>query len=138
MLTTHLFARARLEVPPFSYSSSVGGRRRQGVGAATRPREEEIVRKLRVLIVVTVLGFAWTVPVAAQAQVETAAWGWEALAERLAGWAEDVGSMVAGAKTHAPPPEEDGGSGVVVLDGGGDATENPDNGETYPGLDPNG
>lgn len=96
------------------------------------------MRRLRVLIVVVVLAFAWTAPVAAEPQIETAVWGWEALAERLAGWAEDVWSMVAGAKTYAPQPEGDGGSGVVALDGGGEATEDPDNGETFPGLDPNG
>ena len=96
------------------------------------------MRRLRVLIVVAVLGFAATTPVAAQEQVETATWGWEALAERLGGWAEEVWSMVAGAKTPAPPPGGDGGSGVVALDGGGEATEDPTETEAYPGYDPNG
>jgi hypothetical protein len=89
-------------------------------------------------MVVAVLAFAWTVPVAAQERVETAEWSWEALAERLAGWTEDLWSMVAGAKTPAPPPEGDGGSGIVALDGGGEATENPTETEAYPGYDPNG
>lgn len=90
------------------------------------------------VIVVAALGFGWTAPVVAQAQVERPAWGWEALAERLTGWAAGALSAVAGARTDAPPPEDD--SDVLALDGGEQTSPDSLTTETkaYPGFDPNG
>lgn len=99
------------------------------------------MRRLLVVIVVATLGFGWTVPVAAQAQVETPAWGWEALAERLTGWVEGAWNVVAGASIEASPPESGGETELLALDDGEkQATSEtpPGNGETYPGLDPDG
>lgn len=98
------------------------------------------MRRLRVLIVVVVLGFGWTAPVAAQAQVEMAAWGWEALAVRLTEWAEGAWNAVAGAGTEALPPEDGAGTELLTFDGEKRATtEIPTgHGETYPGMDPDG
>lgn len=92
------------------------------------------------VIVVAALGFGWTAPVVAQAQVERPAWGWEAVAERLTGWAAGALSAVTGAQTDAPAPEEDSGTDVSALDGGEQTSTDSPTTETeaYPGFDPNG
>lgn len=106
----------------------------------TRPREEEIVRRLRILVVVVVaLGFGCMAPVVTQAQVEPPGWGWGALTERLLGWADGLWSAVAGSET-GEPAEEDSGE-TLVLDGEGETMAvdlGSTDSEAYPGYDPDG
>lgn len=106
----------------------------------TRPREEEIVRRLRILVVVAALGFGCMAPVVTQAQVEPPEWGWGVLTERLLGWANGLWSAVAGSET-GEPAEEDSGDEPPVLDGEGEtmAVDLGSTGsEAYPGYDPDG
>jgi hypothetical protein len=100
-----------------------------------------MMRRLRVLLVVAALGFGCLAPVVAQAQEETSAWDWGALAERLAGWAGGVWSVVAGAEKEEPPPGGDGGGDLLALDGDGEATTDDfDSSDpaAFPGYDPDG
>jgi hypothetical protein len=100
-----------------------------------------MMRRLRVLLVVAALGFAWMAPVVAQAQEETSAWDWGALAERLAGWAEGVWGVVAGAAKTETPQGGGGDDDLLALDGVGEATTSDfdsSNPEAFPGYDPDG
>jgi hypothetical protein len=134
---------SRLEAPRFAYSSRQAGDGGRVVGASTRCREEEIVRKLRVLLMVAAFGFAALAPAMAHAQAEPPGWGggaasWGTVAERVLGWLGGLWSTVAGSETEAPPPEEDDAGepdfGVVL-----ELPNIPENhNDSYPGLDPDG
>jgi hypothetical protein len=106
----------------------------------TRPREEEIVRRLRNLVVVAALGFGCMAPVVTQAQVEPPGWGWGVLAERLLGWADGLWSAVAGSETEEPA-EEDSDGETLIVDGEGETMAvdlGSTDSEAYPGYDPDG
>lgn len=58
------------------------------------------MRKIRVLMVITALAAATSVPAVAQAQIEAPAWGSGTVAERVVGWIEGLWRAVAGSETE--------------------------------------
>lgn len=96
------------------------------------------MRKIRVLMVITVLAAATSVPAVAQAQIEAPAWGSGTVAERVVGWIEGLWRAVAGSETEPVPP----GDGGETVDGGpGDVVTSEDplpTSDLYPEFDPDG
>lgn len=127
----------RLSVPRFPYSSTVGRAAAAGEPATRLALGEEIVRRLRVLLVVGFLALAGPAPAMAQVgAAPTGAWG--GLVERVVGWAEGVWRVVAGSEGEAPAGDDADG---VALDGPGDTVSfgPPDpGGERFPVIDPDG
>lgn len=111
---------------------------------STRRREEEIVRKLRVLLMVAAFVFAAMAPAMAHAQAEPPGWGggaanWGTAVERVLGWLDGLWTAAAGSETE--PLSPDGGEVVNLVEGGGEGStdeEPPAQPNAFPLVDPNG
>jgi hypothetical protein len=99
------------------------------------------VRKIRVLVVITVLAAVTSVPALAQAQIEAPAWGNGTVAERVAGWIAGLWRAVAGSETgQTAEPPADPLAGVVPDDPGTESlpTAPSTESEVFPEYDPDG
>lgn len=99
------------------------------------------MRKIRVLMVITVLAAVTSVPAVAQAQIEAPAWASGTVAERVVGWIAGLWRAVAGSETgQTAEPPADPLVGMVPDGPGTESLPTPPSTETevFPEYDPDG